>query len=78
MKEDEEEKPILESAKFIFTQKANCVDGGSDDFEELEIRCESSLGIDRDGDCFYILKTESWSIDSIQDLEKLIERMNYH
>lgn len=41
----------------------------------LEIRCESSLGIDRDGGCFYVLKTECWSIDSEKDLKKLFDRI---
>jgi hypothetical protein len=42
----------------------------------LEIRCESSLGIDRGGgDCFYVLKTEQWALDSIDDLKKLFDRI---
>lgn len=68
-----ENKPVLESASFKFTQEGNCVDGG---FEELIVKCESSLGIDRDEGCFYILKTEQWAIDSEQDLKKLFDRIN--
>lgn len=69
-----EEQPILENASFTFTQESNCVDGG--DIEELIIRCESSLGIDRDGGCFYVLKTDQWSISSVEDLQKLFDRIN--
>ncbi len=65
--------PTLESATFNFSQDGNCVD--NTDIETLEIRCESSLGIDRDDGCFYVLKTESWSIDSIDDLQKLFDRI---
>ena len=67
------EQPKLESASFEFSQEGNCVDG---DIELLNIRCESSLGIDNDGDCFYVLKTEQWSIDSTDDLQKLFDRVS--
>lgn len=62
----------LERAMFEFSQEGNCVDGG---IETLEIRCDSSLGIDDDGGCFYILKTEQWAIDSADDLQKLFDRI---
>ena len=67
------EQPKLESASFEFSQEGNCVDG---DIELLNIRCESSLGIDNDGGCFYVLKTEQWSIDSTDDLQKLFDRIS--
>lgn len=62
----------LERAMFEFSQEGNCVDGG---LESLEIRCDSSLGIDDDGGCFYILKTDQWAIDSADDLQKLFDRI---
>ena len=70
-----DEKPTLDNAIFKFSQESNCVDGG-DDVEELEIRCESSLGIDNDEECFYILKTNSWSINDENDLKELFDRIN--
>jgi hypothetical protein len=68
------ENPMLDSATFQFSQEANCVDGG--DMEVLTIRCESSLGIDRDEGCFYILKTDQWAIDSLDDLKELFDRIS--
>lgn len=68
------EEPLLESAQFEFSQESNCVDGG--DIESLKIRLESSLGVDRDGGGFFVLKTEQWSIDSVDDLQKLFDRIN--
>ena len=62
----------LERAMFEFSQEGNCADGG---IETLEIRCDSSLGIDNDGGCFYILKTDQWAIDSVDDLQKLFDRI---
>lgn len=68
-----EQQPKLEKATFTFSQEGNCVDGGC---EDLTIRCESSLGIDNDGGCFYVLETDGWSIDSVKDLQKLFDRIS--
>ncbi len=70
----EEQGIILERATFEFSQDGNCI-SSSDQYESLIIECESSLGIDRDEECFYVLKTEKWSIDSEQDLKKLFDRI---
>lgn len=70
----EEQGIILERATFEFSQDGNCV-SGSDQYEFLTIECESSLGIDRDEECFFVLKTEKWSIDSIDELENLFNRI---
>ncbi len=69
-----EEEIILERATFEFSQDANCLTS-SNQYESLTIECESSLGIDRDEDCFYVLKTEKWSIEDEQDLKKLFSRI---
>ena len=68
-------QPLLESAKFEFSQEGNCVIGEGDEF--LEISCVSSLGIDREeGKChFFILKTECWAIEDVNDLKKLFDRI---
>jgi hypothetical protein len=70
----EEQGTILEEASFRFSQDANCI-SDQDDYEFLTIEAQSSLGIDRDEDCFFILKTEKWSVDGIEELEKLFDRI---
>lgn len=70
----EEQGTLLEEATFRFSQDANCL-SDQDEYEFLEIEAKSSLGIDRDNDCFFILKTDKWSIDSVEDLEKLFNRI---
>lgn len=73
MKEElEDNSPKLEKATFEFNQEGNCISGG---IESLTVECESSLGIDNDGGCFYVLKTEGWSIESVEDLQKLFDRI---
>jgi hypothetical protein len=70
----DEQGIILERATFEFSQDGNCI-STSDQYEFVTIECESSLGIDRDEECFYVLKTEKWSIDDEQDLKKLFDRI---
>ena len=70
----EEQGIILERATFEFSQDGNCI-SSSDQYESLTIECESSLGIDRDEGCFYVLKTEKWSINDENDLKKLFDRI---
>ena len=72
----ESNKPKLEKVVFTFTQEGNCIDSKRDEWEELEVRCESSLGIDYDNGCFFVLKTEQWAIDSLKDLEETMDRVN--
>lgn len=64
---------ILEEANFRFSQDANCL--SDDEYEFLVVEAKSSLGIDRDGECFFVLKTESWSIDGVEDLDRLFNRI---
>ena len=56
----EEQGILLEKASFKFSQDANCLTN-EDEYESLEIEAQSSLGIDRDGDCFFVLKIFSQS-----------------
>ena len=69
------DKAHLETVVFEFTQDANCVDGGSDDMETLVVEAKSSLGLDRDGGAFYVLRTEQWSIDGGEEIEELMVRV---
>ena len=65
---------ILEEAIFKFSQDGNCLDG-EDYTEELEIITQSSLGIDRDNECFFTLRTKKWSIDSAEDFKEIFNRI---
>jgi len=66
----------LEKMSFEFSQEGNC-NGTTDDVEIITIECDSSLGIDRDEGCFYVLKSDTgWSIDGVNDIQKIIDRIN--
>ena len=65
---------ILEEATFKFSQDGNCLDG-NDSFEFLEVNARSSLGIDRDNECFFTIRTKKWSVDNADDFKKIFERI---
>ena len=69
-------KPKLEVAIFNFSQEGSCMKR-TDEYEFLEIKCLADVGIDNaEGKCFYELKTEGWSIDSIDELQELFDRIS--
>lgn len=70
----EEQGIILERATFEFSQDGNCI-SSSDQYEYLTIECEADLGIDRGEGCFYVLKTEKWSINDEKELKQLLDRI---
>jgi hypothetical protein len=65
---------ILEEAIFKFSQDANCVDD-QNEFEFLEITAQSNLGIDRDNECFFTIRTKKWSVENAEDFKKIFERI---
>jgi hypothetical protein len=65
----------LDTMTFRFYQEANCVDGTSDDSEELTVEAKSSLGIDGDGGAFYVLKTEQWAINGKDEMDEILKRV---
>lgn len=65
-------KPVLESVIFRFTQDENCCSATDEGIEELIVKCESSLGIGRDNDYFMTLTTKQWSIDRPAELAELL------
>jgi hypothetical protein len=67
------DKPNLDHIVFSFSQESNCVDGG--EVETLEVRVESSLGVDYDEGGFFVIKTEQWAFDNITEFSEMIQRV---
>jgi hypothetical protein len=65
----EEQKPELTRCEFQFEQDGNSIDGG-DEMLIVEVKTNSP-SLDKD-DLFFVLKTEQWSIDSLDELKKLV------
>jgi hypothetical protein len=66
-------KPSLDTMVFKFEQEENCVDGG--DGETLTVEAKSSLGIDGDGGAFYVMRTEQWAFNDIDELITMLKRV---
>ena len=64
----------LETVTFTFSQTTNCVDGPSNDIEILTVEAKSSLGIDGDGGAFYVLRTQQWAVDGVDEINELVKR----
>ena len=66
-------KPKIDSATFEFIQEA---DGhSSNQIQNIKIECKSDFGIEEDGGCFFVIKTEEWSFDNLEELSDLINRV---
>jgi len=68
-------EPSLEKASFEFSQESHCCSDSSIEGESLEIEYISDMGLDRAGGGFFVLKTEQWAMDGIDDLKKLFTRI---
>ena len=63
-------KSELNRASFHFTQEGN-TEGTTNEFEEITIDYE----IIADEGGFFVLRTEGWSVDSVEELEELLDRI---
>lgn len=61
-------------ASYQFHQEGN-YHGTTSKIESLTIEFESVALHGDDNDGFFVLKTEGWSIDSIEELEELFNRI---
>ena len=66
-------KPKIDTATFEFIQEA---DGhSSNQIQNIKIECKSDFGIEEDGGCFFVIKTEEWSFDNLEELSDLLNRV---
>ena len=66
-------KPKIDTATFEFIQEA---DGhSSNQIQNIKIECKSDFGIEEDGGCFFVIKTEEWSFDNLEEISYLINRV---
>lgn len=65
----------LDKITFEFTQEEHCMSNTMGGVESLTIECMSDMGISDTDGAFYVLKTEQWAIDSVNDLKKLFDKI---
>jgi hypothetical protein len=64
----------LDKVTFEFIQDEHCMSNDRSGVESITIECMSDLGISDDGG-FFVLKTEQWAIDEIDDIAKLLMKV---
>ena len=65
----------LNKVTFEFTQDEHCMSNDMDGVESLTIECLSDLGISNDGGGFFVLKTEQWAINDVDELKLLFDKI---
>jgi len=63
----------LNEVKYTFCQEGNCVD--NEQFEILELTVKSNLGHLENQEYFFVIKTEQWSFDSIEEFRDLVQKV---
>jgi hypothetical protein len=65
----------LDKVTFEFIQEEHCMSNDRDGFETLTIECMSDMGISDTDGAFFVLKTEQWAIDGVDDLKLLFDKI---
>lgn len=69
------EEVKLDKITFEFTQEEHCMSNEMGGVETLTIECMSDFGItDSDGG-FFVLKTEQWAINDVNELKQLFDKI---
>ena len=66
---------MLNKVTFEFTQDEHCMSNDMDGVESLTIECMSDIGISNDSSGFFVLKTEQWAINDIDELKLLFDKI---
>ena len=65
----------LEKVTFEFTQEENCASNDMGGIELLTVECTSDLGISNTEGAFFVLKTEQWAINDVDELKLLFDKI---
>lgn len=65
----------LEKVTFEFTQEENCASNDMGGIELLTVECTSDLGISNTDGAYFVLKTEQWAINDIDELKLLFDKI---
>jgi len=64
-------KPVLHKASVSFGQEGN-TDGTTGEYESITIDYEV---VDENEGGYFVIRTKGWSVDSIEELEELFNRI---
>lgn len=66
-------KMNVDKVTFEFSQKAHCM--SNDEYEEIQIEIQNDLGRCEDGEFFFVIKTEQFSLNNIDELKDLFHKI---
>lgn len=66
----------LDKVVFEFTQEEHCMSNEMQGIETLTIECVSDLGISNTEGCYYVLKTEQWAMNNVDELKSVIQKID--
>ena len=66
---------MLNKVTFEFTQEEHCNSNDMDGIELLTVECTSDLGITNTEGAYFVLKTEQWAINDIDELKLLFDKI---
>jgi hypothetical protein len=72
MENNEPERATLDMVSAVFMQEGNCVDGGD---ETITVEYKSDLGVDNTDGGFFVIKTEQWAFENIEEFAEMIKRV---
>ena len=65
----------LDKVTFEFTQEEHCNSTDMGGIELLTVECTSDLGISNTDGAYFVLKTEQWAINDIDELKLLFDKI---
>ena len=69
------EEVKLNKVTFEFTQDEHCMSNEMGGVESLTIECMSDFGITNTEGAYFVLKTEQWAINDIDELKLLFDKI---
>jgi hypothetical protein len=65
----------LDKVTFEFTQEEHCMSNDMGGTETLIVECMSDFGLTDSDGAFYVLKTEQWAINDVNELKQLFDKI---
>lgn len=63
----------VEKVTFEFSQEAHCM--SDEQYEQIQIEIQHDLGRCEDGEFFFVIKTEQFSLNNINELKDLFDKI---
>lgn len=69
------DKIKLDKVIFEFSQEEHCMSNEMGGTETLSIECTSDMGISNSDGAFFVLSTDQWAVNNIDELKQLFDKI---